>query len=251
MQGKNIKIIISYDGNRFYGWQKQKKYLTVQGTLEECIKNIVGKDVKLIGCGRTDSKVHAISYVANFSIDTRLTPEELKNAINAKVLPYIFVKEVEEITPSFHSRYSILKKVYMYLLTDTKSPFLRDYAVYIRPAVDIKKMEEAACLFCGEHDLKAFAASGSCVKNTVRKIYKIKIKKERFLLDSDVQLTSIEIEANGFLYKMARNIVGTLIYAGQGKISPTDVHLLITSKNRKLVPPTAQPEGLYLKKVYY
>lgn len=248
---KNIKIVISYDGSKFYGWQRQKKAPTVQGTIETCIKNITGEAISLTGCGRTDSKVHAISYVANFATQTRLSAGELKNAINSQLSPEITVKKAAEAHSAFHSRYSAKRKVYRYLVTDAKSPFLRNYACYVRPDIDIAKMQKAAVFFCGEHDFKAFQAAGSPIKDTKRAISKIQIKRETFSMDREIKIISIEIEATGFLYKMARNIVGTLLYAGQDKIDLEKIPSLIKGKNRKLVPPTARPEGLYLKKVFY
>ncbi|HNS31969.1 MAG TPA: tRNA pseudouridine(38-40) synthase TruA [bacterium] len=251
MAVKNIKLVISYDGSRFSGWQKQGNSQTVQGTIENTIESIAGKKIKITGCGRTDARVHAVCYVANFRTFSGMTPSEWKNAINSKTMPEIAIKDAEETYTDFHSRYDAKRKVYRYLISDTKSPFLKNYACYVKDAPDIKKMEQAACFFCGKHDFKSFQASGSRVKDTVRNIYKIKIRKERFLLDKDVGIISIEIEADGFLYRMARNIIGTLIYAGQGKMEPEKAAFFIESRNRKLAPPTARPEGLYLKKVFY
>lgn len=251
MGKRNIKLVVSYDGSKFFGWQKQKGCSTIQETLENCIEKILKEEVVVVGCGRTDAKVHAISYVANFTTSKNLTSENLKRAINSEITHNILVKEAEEVDDTFHSRFDAKKKIYRYLLSNVRTPFFKDYVAYIKSVVDIEKMEEATSFFCGEHNFKAFQASGSNIKNTIRRIYKIKIKKENFLIDRSIKVIAIEITANGFLYKMARNIVGTLIYVGQGKLLPETIPQFIKSQDRKLIPPTAKPEGLYLKKVYY
>ncbi|MCM8821074.1 MAG: tRNA pseudouridine(38-40) synthase TruA [Candidatus Omnitrophica bacterium] len=252
MKEKNVKLVISYNGSRFYGWQRQKKEKSIQETIEKALKKITGEDIKLIGCGRTDSKVHAISYTVNFKTVSHLTAEQIKKALNAN-LPYdIYVKSAEVVSSKFHSRYSAKKKIYRYLIIcGERSPFLNDFACYIKEKLDIKNMRKAAGYFRGKHNFSAFQASGSSVKDTIRTIYKISIKKEKFTLDPEVHLISIEITADGFLYKMARNIIGTLIYAGLGKLSIEEIPEIIASEDRKMVPPTAPPEGLYLKKVIY
>lgn len=251
MKERNIRIVVSYDGSRFAGWQRQKSAPSVQEKLERSLGKILGCPVNITGCGRTDSKVHAVSYVANFRTKTRLTSTEIRNALNSEVMPEILVKEALETDLSFHSRYDATRKVYRYLLMGTKSPFLRDRASFVRPMPDMGLMKKAAAFLEGKHDFRAFQASGSSVKDTVRTVYKIRIKKEKILLDPDIKLISIEIEASGFLYKMARNIAGTLIHAGQGRIEPRMAGVILSSGDRKTAPPTARPEGLYMKKVVY
>jgi len=252
MKEKNIKLVLAYNGSRFYGWQKQKDKITVQETIEKALKVITGEDIKINGCGRTDRGVHAISYVANFKTSSYLTSRQIKNALNANLFPYIFIKSAEVVSPEFHSRYSAKKKTYRYLIkTGEKNPFLNGLVCYVKEPIDIIRMKKAAAYFTGRHNFSAFQASGSSIRDTERTIYKITIKEERFTIDPEVKVISIEITADGFLYKMARNIVGTLIYAGLGKLPPEDIPELIVSCNRKKVPPTAHPEGLYLKKVVY
>jgi len=252
MKGKNIRLVIAYNGSRSYGWQRQKEEITIQGTIEKTLKRITGEDVKLTGCGRTDSGVHAISYVANFKTSSHLTPQQMKNALNANLPSYICIKSAEVVSPEFHSRYSAKKKTYRYLIkTGEKSPFLNGLVCYVKGPLDISRMKKAALHFTGRHNFSAFQASGSSIRNTERTIYKITLREERFTIDPEVKVISIEITADGFLYKMARNIVGTLIWAGLGKLSPEEIPELILSGDRKRVPPTAHPEGLYLKKVVY
>lgn len=248
---RNIKLIFSFDGSNFSGWQKQKNKRSVQETIEEALKKITQEKIKVIGCGRTDSRVHAINYVANFKTNSKIPVENFKKAINSFLAPEIYVKKVEDVSLSFHSRYDAKRKTYIYLISLSKCPFLKNYAYFYEREIDLEKMTEAKKYILGKHDFSSFMAAGSEVKNTVREIFKIEIKKNFFFLDKSINLIEIEIEGDGFLYKMVRNIVGTLIYAGIGKITPSDIKKIIEAKDRKIAPPTAPPDGLYLKKVSY
>lgn len=250
---RNIKLVISYNGSRFSGWQNQKTGLTIQGTIEKSLKKILGEDVKLTGCGRTDARVHAISYTANFkTASERLTPQQIKNALNAILPDDVCVKSAGVAKPDFHSRYAAKRKTYRYLIVcGDKSPFLKGLVCYARGDLDTAKIKKAAGYFTGKHDFSAFQAAGSEIKNTVRTIYRIEVRNEKFKLDPSIKILSVEITADGFLYKMARNILGTLIYVGKGRIQPEDVQGIIRSRDRKKAPPTAPAAGLYLKQVLY
>jgi tRNA pseudouridine38-40 synthase len=247
MEEKNFKLIISFSGKEFYGWQKQKDKKTVQGEIEDILKKIFNKDVKVIGCGRTDSKVSGINYVANVKVNTKLNSLNIKNALNS-LLPFsIYIKEVEEVPLNFHSRYSIKRKIYRYIISSKKTPFLADLAYFLKDKIDIEKMKEAAKFFIGKQDFKSFQSSGSNVKDTVREIYRINIKKRKFFIDEDVDLIIIDIEGSGFLYKMVRNIIGCLISVGKGKIGIEKVKEIIEKKDRKFAPPPVPAVGLYFK----
>jgi tRNA pseudouridine38-40 synthase len=247
MEEKNFKLTISFVGKDFYGWQKQKDKRTVQEEVENALKKIFNEDIKIIGCGRTDSKVSGINYVANVKIKTKLSPLNIKNALNSYLPPSIYIKEVEEVPLNFHSRYSVKRKTYRYVISLKKTPFLVDLAYFIKDKIDIEKMKKAAKLFLGIHDFKSFQSSGSNIRNTVREIYKIDIKRKKFFIDEDVDLIIIDIEGSGFLYKMARNIIGCLIYAGKGKIKIEDIKEIIEKKDRRFAPPPVPASGLYFK----
>jgi tRNA pseudouridine38-40 synthase len=249
---RNIRLVLSYNGSRYSGWQNQKTGLTIQGTIEKSIKKITGEDVKLIGCGRTDAGVHALSYTANFKTQSILQPTQIKNALNATLPDDIRIKGAVNARQDFHSRYSAKRKTYRYLIVcGEKNPFLKELVCYARSSLNTAKIKKAAKYFEGRHDLSAFQAAGSEIKNTVRTIYKITVSSKRFTLDPSVKIISVEITAEGFLYKMARNILGTLLYVGKGKIEPEDIPSIIESKDRKKSPPTAPASGLYLKEVSY
>jgi len=248
---KNIKLTLAYNGNYFYGWQKQKDSVSVQQTIEDAVKKISGEKVNVIGCGRTDSKTHALSYIANFRIQTRLDVKEIKNALNANLPFSILIKKVEATDANFHSRYNAKSKIYRYLITLTPSPFLKNLTYLIKQPIDIQKMEKGAVYFIGKHDFASFQSAGSPVKNTVREIKKISFKWEKFTFNSEIKILAVEIEANGFLYKMARNITGTLIEVGKGKIKPEKVKEILEALDRKKAPAPVPAYGLYLKKVKY
>ncbi len=251
MKEKNFKLIISFNGKDFYGWQKQKDKKTVQGTIEEIAKEIFKSDVKVYGCGRTDSKVNGINYVANFKIKTNLNSLNIKNALNSRLPSSIYIKDVKEVDLNFHSRYDAKRKSYRYIITFKKTPFLSNCAFYIKNDIDIEKMKQASKYFIGKHDFKSFQSSGSEIKDTVREIFKIDIKKKKFFIDEDVELIIIDIEGSGFLYKMVRNIIGTLIYAGTGKIKFEEIKEIIEKKDRRFAPPPVPAYGLYFKNAKY
>jgi len=251
MEEKNLKLVISFFGKDFHGWQKQKDKKTAQEVIENTVKEIFKSDFKIIGCGRTDSKVSGINYVANLKIKTNLSPLNIKNALNSKLPSSIYIKNVEEVASNFHSRYSAKRKIYRYIISLKKTPFLSDLAFYVKEKIDIEKMKEVSKLFIGKHNFKSFQSSGSKVRNTVREIFKIDIKKKKFFIDEDVEIIIIDIEGSGFLYKMVRNIIGTLIYAGRGKISLEEVKEIIEKEDRRYAPPPAPAVGLYFKNAKY
>jgi len=251
MLEKNVKITISYNGNFFYGWQRQKNFLSVQQVIEETLEKIFHQKIKINGCGRTDSKTHAISYIANFKVKTHLPLEKLKKALNSNLPHSIFVKKVEFVKNSFHSRYDIKEKTYRYLISNKFSPFLNGYIFYVKGKLDLKKMKKSSNYLIGRHNFSSFQSAGSSVTNPIREIKKISFKEEKYNIDPEIKILVIEISANGFLYKMARNIIGTLVEVGKGKIEPERVKEILKMKDRKIAPSPVPSYALYLKKVKY
>ncbi|HOK56314.1 MAG TPA: tRNA pseudouridine(38-40) synthase TruA [bacterium] len=251
MEEKNFKLIISFKGKNYNGWQRQKNKTTIQEIIEKKCREIFKTDVRIIGCGRTDSKVNGINYVANFKIKTKLTSLNLKNALNSKLPSDIYIKNVEEVSQDFHSRYDAKKKTYRYIITFKKTPFLNDFAFYVKEKIDIEKIKKAIQYLTGEHDFKSFQSSGSNVKNTIKKIFKISIKKVKFFIDEEVEILIIDIVGSGFLYKMVRNIVGALIHVGTGKIEPEKIKEILEKKDRKFAPPPVPAYGLFFKNAEY
>lgn len=246
MDKKNIKLIIEFDGNRYAGWQIQKNAITVQETITRAIEELTKEEINLIGSSRTDAKVHARGFCASFFTSSTIPANKFKQAINNKLPEDIVILDSEHVADDFHARYSSKGKKYTYDILNREQPpaLSRNYMYFYKKKLDINKMKEAINFFVGEQDFASFQNTGSNVKTTIRTIYD-------FTIDSSGDIISISITGNGFLYNMVRIIIGTLIQVGIGKIEPTDIPEIINSKNRKKAGPTAPPQGLCLKEVYY
>ena len=243
---KNILLTIEYDGKDFNGWQKQPNKLNIQGEIERAIEEITGEKVDLIASGRTDAGVHALAQMANFKTNSKLPVEKYPIALNTKLKKTIRIQKAEEVEENFHSRYHCKQKTYRYIINNSGqgSSIYRNLEYFIPNKLDVEKMQEAVKYFEGEHDFKAFKASGTSSKSSVRTIYKAKVEKqgERII---------IELTGNGFLYNMVRIIAGTLVEVGLGKIKPEEISEIIEKKERANAGKTLPPQGLYLVKVEY
>lgn len=243
---KNILLTIEYDGKDFNGWQKQPNKLNIQGEIERAIEEITGEKVDLIASGRTDAGVHALAQMANFKTNSKLPVEKYPIALNTKLKKSIRIQKAEEVEENFHSRYHCKQKTYRYIINNSGqgSSIYRNLEHFIPNKLDVEKMQEAVKYFEGEHDFKAFKASGTSSKSSVRTIYKAKVEKqgERII---------IELTGNGFLYNMVRIITGTLVEVGLGKIKPEEISEIIEKKERANAGKTLPPQGLYLVKVEY
>ena len=246
---RNFKITFEYDGAEFAGWQIQAQgERTVQGEMEAVIAKVFKQPLKVIASGRTDSGVHARGQVASFKADTRMKPLEIQRALNSLLPADIAVHDVRQVKSDFHAQYSVKEKTYRYTVLNRKyrSVFLRD-RVYFHPyPLNISRMRKGAQCLVGRHDFKSFQAYDPlrAERQTVRSIKKIVIKKEGDLIHMDVT-------ADGFLYKMVRNIAGTLLAIGAGQLPPGDMPKILKAKNRKAAWDTAPAEGLCLVAVKY
>ena len=243
---KNIKLTIEYDGKDFNGWQKQPNKLNIQGEIERAIFSITGEEVDLIASGRTDAGVHALGQVANFKTESNLPIEKIAVAINSRLKKSIIIKNAEEVEESFHSRYNCKKKTYRYIINNSKegTAIYRGLEYHVPQKLNVDKMKKAVKYFIGEHDFKAFKASGTSSKSSVRIIY-----------DADVMVDGekilIELTGNGFLYNMVRIISGTLVDVGLGKIEVDNIPKIIEGGKREMAGKTLPPHGLYLVSVNY
>ena len=228
------------------GWQRQPHKLNIQGTIENAIESIVGHEVNLTASGRTDAGVHAWGQVANFKTDSQLPIEKFAIAINSRLKKSIVIKSAEEVEEGFHSRLSCKQKTYRYVINNSKqgTAIYRNLEYHISNELDVEKMQQAAKLFEGEHDFKAFKASGTSSKNSVRTIYKAEVKR-------DGDKIYIELTGSGFLYNMVRIISGTLVDVGMGKIQPEEITKIIDSGKRENAGKTLPAHGLYLVNVEY
>ena len=244
---KNIKLIIAYDGTSYFGWQRQKDKPTIQGAIEQKIATIAGKPVSLIGAGRTDAGVHALHQVANFRVSSHLTPFVFFKALNALLPDSIIIKEAEHVPFDFHARYDVKTKVYEYRVYNHKlpSPFLRHYALHIPRSLDLPAVKECLSAIRGTHDFCAFCAMGDGIPNTVRTIIAANLEIQ------SGDLLVFHFEANGFLRYMVRNLVGTIVKVGLGKLGMNEFAELLRSGDRKHPVLKAPPGGLYLRDVRY
>lgn len=243
---RNIKLIIEYDGTNYAGWQIQKNAKSIQGTLESTLKRIIGEKVRLVSCGRTDSGVHAEGHAANFKTNSKISLVNLQRGLNSVLPKDIVIKEAKEVPLDFNSRYDAKSKVYRYTILNRSYPqaLCRNYFYYVPYKLDLNLMRREAKCLVGKHDFKSFQAADKKERSSIRTIKKLNIKRKGNLIE-------IEIEADGFLYNMVRNIVGTLIEIGRGRFKAGSMKKILKAKNRDLAGPTAPAKGLCLAEVKY
>lgn len=243
---RNIKLKLEYDGTNFCGWQIQPTERTVQKDLQNAIEKITGEEIEVFGSSRTDSGVHARGYICNFKTKSTIPAERFRDAINTKLPDDIVVLESEEVDIDFHSRYLTKGKCYSYSIFTRREKLTigRNYSYNYSQKVDIELMNQACKHFLGYHDFEAFKTLGSSVKTSDRTILDLTVKQEGDYI-------KIYISADGFLYNMARIIVGTLLDVGRGKILAEEIPNIILSKDRKKAGKCAPAKGLCLEKVFY
>lgn len=245
----NYKLTIAYDGTSFGGWQIQPNALSIQQIIQDLIRKITRSKAILIGSGRTDAGVHACGQVAHFICPNELDLYRFLYSLNSLLPSEIKVKSIEQVPLTFHAQKDAVTKIYHYHLhlNKTPDPFKRLYSYHIREKIDLTLLKEASQLFIGTHDFSSFANEahkGAAARNAVRTLNRLDIVPE----PGGVRL---EFEANGFLYKMVRNITGTLLEIAQGKRPIEDIHQLLLAKNRRKAGMAAPPHGLFLFKVNY
>jgi tRNA pseudouridine38-40 synthase len=250
----NIKLVIEYDGTNYAGWQQQKKEETVQETLKIAIEKVVNEKITLHGAGRTDAGVHALGQVANFKTKSTIPTYKLVQAINFYLPNDIVVKSARKVTEKFHSQYSSKSKIYRYTIlnNDTARAINRNFCYHYNGDLNVEKMQKASRHIIGKHDFSAFKSKSNNVRPTksfrrvsnIRTIKKLEIKKKgKHLL--------FTIEADGFLYKMVRSIVGTLLEVGKGKMTIEEFRTVSRSGTRSLAGATVPAKGLCLLRVKY
>ncbi|MBU4477945.1 MAG: tRNA pseudouridine(38-40) synthase TruA [Candidatus Omnitrophica bacterium] len=249
MKHRNILITIEYDGTDYQGWQAQRRLpcaATVQETIENVLQRVLQNKIPLIGSGRTDAGVHAKGQRAHFKAVLKLGLPQLKKALNALLPGDIRIVRIRFVPDEFHARYDAKWKLYRYTVHNAicHSVFSRRYAMHFSQPLDVDSMRKAAGLLIGRHDFRSFQASDRVARDAVRTIKRIAVKKQGALI-------YIDIEADGFLYNMVRNIAGTLIEIGRGKIPAASMKKILAAKDRRLAGPTAPAQGLCLIKVVY
>lgn len=243
---RNIKITVQYEGTRFSGWQFQTNARSIQEAIERCLKKITGRKARLTGSGRTDAGVHASGQVANFKTHSDIPLKNLQMALNSCLPEDIVVSGIEEVDLKFNSQHDAKTKLYRYSIVNNNfaDPFIRRFAYRCFYKLDVGDMRKAAKALVGRRNFKAFQANDSGNSGAVRTIKYIKVEKKGDLI-------YIYIEADGFLYNMVRNIVGTLIEVGRGKFGIGKVKDILARRDRRHCGPTVPAKGLCLMKVKY
>ena len=244
---KNFKITIEYDGSNYHGWQRQADEPTIQNEIENALMTMTQKKVTLIGSGRTDAGVHAFGQVANFHCDTTLSPDVFQKGLNGLLPKDIVVKDCIQVHENFHARYDALSKTYHYRLLNRAVPaaIFHQYAWHIPKKLDLEGMRNAIHYIIGTHDFRAFEGAGSPRSNTIRSVMNAN------LIEKDDGYSVFEIKGDGFLRFMVRNIVGTLVDVGLGKITIDDFNRILESKDRNDAGITAPAHALFLVQVEY
>lgn len=243
----NYGMIISYDGSRYEGWQRQTRTKeTIQGKLEDALLRVTGEKVQIIGAGRTDAGVHAIGQYGNTHLSQAYDTKQLEDRLNRALPNDISIHQLEEKDERFHSRFSAREKHYRYRIrmSSEKNVFARRFVWQLGEELDVEAMKEGAALLTGTHDYTSFCGNKHMKKSAVRTVYAINLKREggELLLD---------YRGDGFLQNMIRIITGTLVEIGEGKRSPKDLPYVLEAKDRALAGFTAPPEGLCLMEVIY
>ncbi len=244
---RNLKMSIEYDGTRYKGWQKQKGDIpTIQAKIENVLSKMTGEDIQVVGCGRTDSGVHAENYIANFHTNCTLTVDDMLNYLYEFLPEDIVVKSMKDTTERFHARYNVKSKTYVYRINNNRfrSVFNRKYAYHTDEELNLNEMRNAAEVLIGTHDFKSFTSLKSSTKSTVRTINYIHITEDDGMIE-------IEVNGNSFLLNMVRIITGTLLEVGKGNLKRDDIERILKEMKRSEAGPIAQAKGLCLKSIQY
>ncbi|MBI4550335.1 MAG: tRNA pseudouridine(38-40) synthase TruA [Candidatus Omnitrophica bacterium] len=243
---RNIRLVLEYDGTRFFGFQKQKRARTIQREIQKALFRILRERVSVIPASRTDSGVHARGQIVNFKTRSGIPLPNIRRALNSYLPEDLAVRKISLAPGNFHARYHAKRKRYCYrLLTGSdRRPLERFYAAHCSFPLDVPLMQKAARRLVGRKDFRSFQAHSEGEKSTVRTLYRSEVRKKG-------QFLHFVFEGDGFLYNMVRNIVGTLLLVGRGKISLADFDRILEARDRRQAGPTAPPQGLVLEKVSY
>lgn len=245
---RNLRVELAYEGTDFHGWQIQPGLDTIQGQLTRVVQRITKEAVQIHGSGRTDAGVHALGQVCNFETNSRIPLENFQKAINSLLPASIRILRIEEAPPDFHARFSARSRHYRYRILNSRSCSPFDYRCvhhYSRP-LNFSPMSAAAELIVGEHDFSSFCDSDTATDSKVRRV-----TSSFFVFDTLRHLMEYNVCANGFLHHMVRNLVGTLIEVGKGRLTCEDFRAVLSARSRSAAGPTAPAKGLFLVSVGY
>src|SRR6185437_537404 len=243
---RNLKLVVSYDGTDFHGWQSQPSLRTVQATLEDALAKVTQERIRVNASGRTDTGVHAVAQVVNFHTDAKLASAVVMRALNAHLPADIVVREAVEMPETFDANRDAKRKLYRYVIHDGTIPnlFMRRYCHHARYRLDAVVMARAVACLRGTHDFRCFETEWPNRASSVRTITHLAVNRMG-------EWVWLDVEANGFLYNMVRAIAGTLINVGRGYWSEARVAEILTAQDRAQAGPTAPAQGLFLMRVSY
>jgi len=243
---RNIKLTISYDGSNYHGWQIQPGKKTIQGTLTEAIRGLIGREVRVFGASRTDAGVSALGQAVLVQIDSPIPTENLARAITHRLPQDIAVTEAAEVGPDFDVTGNVKSKLYRYtIFTGRLRPVLQiRHCWHLPDELDTTAMAKTGKLLVGKKDFKSFAAAADKRESSVRTIFRCDVTAEN-------EWVYIDVEGDGFLYNMVRNIVGTLVEVGTGRWPPEKMEEILEAKDRKAAGPIAPAAGLCLMWIKY
>ncbi|VEH88141.1 tRNA pseudouridine synthase [Neisseria animaloris] len=240
-------LILSYDGGRFYGWQKQAGNIpTVQSALEDALSRIAGEQIHVVVAGRTDTGVHATAQVVHFDTTADRSEQAWIRGVNAHLPEGVAVWKAQRVNSRFHARFDAFGRRYRYVLqsSSVRSPLLVGRVGWIHTPLDMEAMQKAVAFLVGTHDFSSFRASECQAKSPVKTMYSV-------ALSGKPELMALDLHGNAFLHHMVRNIMGALVYVGNGRLSVQGFADLIEERSRLKAPPTFMPDGLYLTGVDY
>jgi tRNA pseudouridine38-40 synthase len=250
-----LKAVVAYDGTEFHGWQTQREEPTIQSTLEKALEQICGKRVAVTGAGRTDSGVHAFGQVAHFDWEHHLSADRLILAINAIVPFTIRVLKLDDVQPQFHARFDARSKTYLYRIDRSRNfdPFHFRYALHYYSPLDLDLVRRCLKAILGEHEFKAFQATGTDVVNTRRTILNAEVSDdiETSMFSAHRNFLYLRYEAQGFLRKMVRFLTGTILEIASGRRPYEHLQLALETGERQYVGVPAAARGLFLERVLY
>jgi tRNA pseudouridine38-40 synthase len=244
---RNIKLVIEYDGTNYHGWQVQPNALTIQEVIETKIGIMTQEQVRLIASGRTDTGVHALGQVASFKTSSSLPVDVLRHGLNRLLPEDIVIQSAVEVDEHFHPQFGAKRKTYRYVILnrERRSALHRNYSWHLPRPLDLAAMRDASSLLMGKQDFSSFQAADADPTDPVREVFKAEwsVEEKDFFFFS--------IEADGFLKHMVRNIVGTMVEIGQGRISREEFSAILQARDRRRAGMTAPPRGLFLLEVKY
>jgi len=243
---RTLKATIEYEGTAYHGWQRQENALTIQEVIEDVLKKITGQKILVICSGRTDAGVHAFAQVGHFKTDSELEDWRFQKGMNALLPPDIVISHLKTMENGFHARYSAKSKRYRYIILNRQSPSAFDfrYAWQRSDPLNLENMIKAGQFLKGKHDFTSFRSSTCGARNPVREIISLDIYREN-------EKIIFLFEGNGFLKQMIRNIVGTVVEVGRGRMDADSVHEILVALDRRKAGPAAPPQGLCLLEVIY